>query len=339
MIKRKINIYNAVGTILAHDLTEVTPGRFSGAAFRKGHLIRKQDILKLLKIGKEHIWALKLTGDEIHEDAAAEKFRCFAGRNISYEGPSEGKILFIADTDGLLIIDRGEVDRINAIGGIVFSTFHSLIPVKKDDRVAGIRIVPLALSVKKVNAAVRNASRKKPVGLIPFKKKKIAVVITGSEVASGIIKDKFGSVMGKKAAEYGCEISQTRVVADDERLIVKAIEDLRKKCDILVVTGGMSVDPDDVTRRAIKKAGTKIVQYGIPVMPGNMTLVGYLGNVAVIGMPACALHRKRTVFDLLFPMLLADCRLEKKDLLKRGYGGFCSGCDVCDWPKCAFGKC
>jgi len=352
--KIKIKVEDSVGKIFPHDITAIIPGKFKGPAFKKGCIIKKEDIPSLLKIGKEKIWALEISKDEYHENEAAEKFRTLAGDNVRSIGPSEGKISFIAAKSGLLLVERKSVDRINRIKDVVLSTRHSFVPVKSGEIIAGIRIVPLATkktNVDKVlNVAPKTAAEGTPwcdasasradklLEIKPFKKKKCAIIVTGSEVAKGRIKDKFRPVIEKKLKEYGSSVNFFKIITDDEKQIKEAILEAKKKCNLIILTGGMSVDPDDVTRLAVKKAGAKIISYGAPVLPGNMFLAAYIGKIPVLGIPACALFYKRTVFDLFLPMALAGVEITRENILSRGYGGICLQCRICVFPDCPFGK-
>ncbi|MDO9513725.1 MAG: molybdopterin-binding protein [Elusimicrobiota bacterium] len=338
MKKIKIKVEDSVGKIFPHDITAIIPGKFKGPAFKKGRIIKKEDIPALLKIGKEKIWALEISMDEYHENEAAERLKNLAGANVGFSGPSEGKISFIAAKRGLFLVDRKSVDRINAVKDMVLSTRHSFVPVKSGDIIAGIRIVPLATKKTNVDKVLNAASADKLLEIKPFKKKKCALIVTGSEVAKGRIKDKFAPVIEKKLKEYGSSVNFFKIVTDDKKLIKEAVVEAKKKCDLIILTGGMSVDPDDVTRHAIKKAGAKIISYGAPVLPGNMFLAAYLGKIPVLGIPACALFYKTTVFDIFLPMALADVEITRENILSRGYGGLCLQCRVCVFPDCPFGK-
>jgi len=346
--KRKIRVENSVGKMLPHDITAIVPGKFKGPAFKKGQMIKKEDIPALLKIGKEKIWTLEISKDEYHEDDAAKKFRDLAGKNVRTIGPSEGKINFFAGKSGLFVVDRNSVDRINAVKDVVLSTRHSFVPVKSGETVAGIRIVPLATKKNNVEKVLKAVSAQAASGgagpspgllnIAPFKKKKCAIIVTGSEVAKGRIKDKFRPVIEKKLEDYGSSVNFFKIVTDDKKLIKEAVLEAKKKCNLIILTGGMSVDPDDVTRHAIKQAGAKIISYGAPVLPGNMFLAAYIGKIPVLGIPACALFYKRTVFDLFLPLALADVEITRENILSRGYSGLCLQCRICVFPDCPFGK-
>jgi len=337
--KRKIGIENAAGKMIPHDLTKIVPGTFKGPAFKKGHIIKKEDIPSLLKIGKEKIWVLEISKDEYHEDEAAEKFRLLAGKNVGVVGPSEGKITFFAEKDGLLLVNRKSVDRINAVKDVVLATRHSFVPVKKREEIAGIRIVPLVTKKDNAEKVLKECVGSRPFSVVPFEKKRCALIVTGSEVAKGRIKDKFRPVIEKKLKAYGSSVNFFKIITDDAEFIEKAVTEAKKKCGLIILTGGMSVDPDDVTRLAVKRAGAKVVSYGAPVLPGNMFLTAYIGEIPVMGVPACALFYKITVFDLFLPMALAGLKITKKNILSRGYGGYCAHCRVCVFPDCQFGKC
>jgi len=335
MKKVKIPVEEAVGKVLPHDITEIVPEKFKGPAFKKGHIIRQKDVEHLKRLGKQNIYLLKLEKGEIHEDEAGRLFKALAGKNVFAEGPSEGKIQFIAKCDGLAKINSDAVHFINSIGEIVFASVHSHTPVKKGETTAGIRIVPLAIKKSKVIKAVK---KKKIIEVSPFKPRKIGLIVTGSEVASGRIKDRFRPVIEKKAKLYKSKIHRFAIVGDDERKIRKKILEMSRVCNFIILTGGMSVDPDDSTKVAIRKAGAKVVSYGAPILPGNMFLVAYLKNIPIFGVPACALFYKVTVLDIFLPYVFSNTKITKEHIKRRGYGGLCRHCKVCVFPACAFGK-
>ena len=310
----------------------------SKAPLRKGHIIKKEDIPELLKIGKENIWVLELGKNETHEQDAAFAFGKLAGRNVETTEPREGKINFIASRAGLLVVEKKAVDKINSVPDVVLATRHSFIPVKKGETLAGMRIIPLATKRKNVGAVLSLARRKKVISVLPFAKKNVGLIVTGSEVAKGLIKDKFTPIIRGKVEEYGSVLRMSKILPDDRVRIERSISVMAKRCDILILAGGMSVDADDVTPAAIKGSGAKIVAYGTPVLPGNMFLVAYLGDVPVFGVPAAAIFYRITTLDVFFPVALAGVEITKKMIKERGYGGLCPHCPVCVYPKCAFGK-
>ncbi|MBI5574069.1 MAG: molybdopterin-binding protein [Elusimicrobia bacterium] len=338
MKKIKIKVQDAIGQVLCHDITKIIPGEFKGAAFKKGHIIKKEDIKKLLDLGKENLWVLKIGRDEFHEDEAAQKFKRLAGWNVKTEGPSEGKVNFLAKRDGLLVVEKEIVKKINGVNDIVFATLHSFTPVKKGAKIAGIRIVPLATKKSNVWKVLQFVQNRKPLKIFPFKKKKVGLIVTGSEVAKGRIEDKFKPIIENKIKSYGSVLGYFKITDDNKNLIKKEILKANKHCDLIILTGGMSVDPDDETRFAIKHAGAKIISYSAPVLPGNMLLVAELNGKPVFGVPACALYSKTTSFDLFLLVAMADIKITRENVLERGYGGFCMNCKVCRWPSCSFGK-
>jgi hypothetical protein len=335
MKKIKLNIKEAIGKRLYYDVTGIIPKEFKGPIFRKGHLIKKNDIKKLLEAGKDNIWVLKLDKDEYHENEAGVKFKKLAGKNVKCEGPVEGKITFISKIDGLFIIEREVVYKINRIKDILLATKPGFIKVKKGDKLGGIRILPLATKRKNVERVLKF---KKLFNVLPFKSKKVGLIITGNEIFYGRIKDKFQPVIEEKISEYGSLIISKKILPDDENLIKEEILRLKKFCDLIIITAGMSVDADDVTVLAMKKAKVKILRRGTPVLPGNMLHIGYLGKIPVFGVPACLIHDKITSFDIFLPLALADVKITKEMILSKSYGGFCAHCEICVYPNCYFGK-
>ena len=172
-----------------------------------------------------------------------------------------------------------------------------------------------------------------------YKKYKVGMVTTGNEVFYGRIEDKFGKIVTDKLGEFDCEVIAQFLSQDDKDMIKrKAQELLDMGAEMLIFTGGMSVDPDDVTPSAIIELGGELVSYGSPVLPGSMFLLSYLGNVPVMGLPGCVMFAKRTIFDLVLPRVLSGERLTTRDIMMYGNGGLCQSCEVCHYPNCTFGK-
>jgi molybdenum cofactor synthesis domain-containing protein len=322
---KEIKVENAVGMALAHDLTQIIPGKFKGRLFKKGHVIREEDIPQLLNIGKGHIYILDLPEGFIHEDDAALRLaQAVAGENIYAAGPSEGKMTLKSEIDGLLKINEMAVHQINEQMGISLSTLVTNRPVKKNEAIGGVRQIPLILEefiIRKVEAICQEHSYISKV--IPFRSLKIGMVTTGSEVYEGRIKDKFGPAVKRKVEYFGSEIVEQCVVPDQSDLIESRIRYfLDQNLDLIIVTGGMSVDPDDRTPSAIKNTGANIIRYGIPMLPGSMMLVSYFNEIPILGLPGCVMHDPYTSFDVFLPRILAGEKITENDIIKLGYGGF-----------------
>ena len=314
---------------------------FKGPRFRKGHIVQPEDIPVLLSIGKENLYVWEKRPDILHEDeAAALLYKAAAGKNIHGTEPKEGKIELIADCDGLLKIDRAALLAVNRTPQMMIATIHGDMPVKKGQKLAGTRIIPLVIEQEKMDAMQAAAGPEPILNVLPFRAKKFAVIPTGSEVFKGRIEDKFTPILQNKLAEYGCEMTFRKVCDDDPAGITAAILEAKDAgCELIFTTGGMSVDPDDRTPLAIKNTGADIISYGAPVLPGAMFLVSYLDGVPVCGLPGCVMYAKRTIFDLLLPRLLADAPITAEDIARLGEGGLCLGCAECHWPNCGFGHC
>ena len=336
-----IRTEDAAGQVLCHDITQIIPGEFKGARFRKGHIIQPEDIPVLLSIGKENLYVWEKTPGILHEDeAAALLYKAAAGRNIHGTEPKEGKIELIADCDGLLKINREALLAVNRTPQMMIATIHGDLPVKKGQKLAGTRIIPLVIEQEKMDAMQAAAGSEPILNVLPMQAKKFAVITTGSEVFKGRIEDKFTPILVGKLAEYGCEMTFHKVCDDDPAGITAALLEAKEAgCELIFTTGGMSVDPDDRTPLAIRNTGADIVTYGAPVLPGAMFLVSYLDGVPVCGLPGCVMYAKRTIFDLLLPRLLADDAITAEDIARLGEGGLCLGCAECHWPNCGFGHC
>jgi molybdenum cofactor synthesis domain-containing protein len=336
-----IDAKDAVGHVLCHDLTQIIKGKTKDAVFRKGHIVHEEDIPVLLSIGKEHLYVWENQEGMIHENEAAEiLYGICRNDNMRPSDVKEGKIELIAEVDGLLKIDVDRLHKINSLGEMMIATRHSNFPVKKGDKLAGTRVIPLVIEEEKMKEAVNIAGFKPLMELLPFKKKKAGIVTTGSEVFHGRIKDAFGPVIREKLGEYDVEVIGQKILDDDPDGISMAIEDfISGGADMVICTGGMSVDPDDTTPTAIQNTGAKIVSYGAPVLPGAMFLLAYHGgNVPILGLPGCVMYSKRTIFDLVLPRVMADDDITLDDLAGLGHGGLCLSCKDCTFPNCGFGK-
>ena len=336
---KKIKTVDAVGRVLLHDITKIVPGEFKGRAFKKGHVIKEEDIDVLLSLGKDNIYVWEETEGLVHENDAAIILKDIAcGDGLEFGEIKEGKIDFFASYDGVLKIDKDALLELNMIDDIMMATIHNNTPVKKGEKLGGTRVIPLMVEEEKLNEA-KKIIEKPFISVEKFKKKKVGIVTTGNEVFYGRIKDAFGPVVKSKFEYCGSEILGQVILPDDKEKITEAIKMwIDKGADIVVCSGGMSVDPDDVTPSAIKDCGGEVVTYGSPVLPGAMFLLAYLGDTPIMGLPGCVMYSKRTVFDLVLPRILIDEKLTKRDIALYGQGGLCLDCKVCTFPHCSFGK-
>jgi molybdenum cofactor synthesis domain-containing protein len=337
-----IPVEDAVGMILPHDITEIVPGAYKGSAFKKGHIIKKEDIDHLRRLGKDHIFVIKLESHQIHEDEAAQIMAAaLVGEGARpSSAPSEGKVTIFASREGLLKINKESLFRFNMLGEVMCSTLHDNTPVKKDEIIAGTRLIPLMSDRAVVEKAVKIAGSGDPVIQVkPLRHARGGLIITGNEIFHGRIQDKFEPVLREKLQNFGSEILQVRFAPDEPDRIAEAITAcLSAGADLIVTSGGMSVDPDDVTREGIRRAGAVDIVYGTPVLPGAMFLTSRIGLVPVLGLPACGMFHKITVFDLILPRILTGEIIGRKELAELGHGGLCRSCKDCRYPACDFGK-
>jgi molybdenum cofactor synthesis domain-containing protein len=341
-VLKKINVEEAVGTVLSHDITEIRPGEFKGPAFRKGHEVCSEDICHLQKLGKNHLYLIDLEADEIHENqAAAILAGALSGPGTTWENnPREGKIGLHAALDGLLQIDVATLAAFNMVDEVMCATLHNHTLVRQGQLVAATRAIPLVMKRTPIErAAAIAAGNGGVVQVRALKRSRVGLVITGSEVYHGQIQDKLAPILAAKIAALGSQVIATTFAPDNEEMIRTAILDhLGQGCDLLLLSGGMSVDPDDVTRKAIRLAGAAEVHYGAAALPGAMFLTAYIGDIPLLGVPACGLHHRITVLDLVLPRILAGERIGKKELAFIGHGGLCQDCPECSYPHCPFGK-
>ena len=252
---------------------------------------------------------------------------------------NEGKIEFKAACDGLLKIDVSILNKLNDQEAIMFATLHTDQLVKKNEVLGGTRVIPLTIPDEDIVRAEEICAVSTLIQVKPLKSVKVGLVTTGSEIYNGIIKDAFGPVLEKKFARLGSSVYRQILASDDEDKIVSAVHELISEgADLIAVTGGMSVDPDDRTPASIRKAGAEIITYGVPVLPGAMFMLGYIGEVPVVGLPGCVMYHAVSIFDLIVPRLLAGEKPTRAEIKALGHGGYCRHCEVCHYPNCGFGK-
>lgn len=342
-------VEQAVGKQVAHDMTRIVPGQFKGAEFSAGQRIRVSDICRLQQMGRFHVAVHEEsptgTADYVHENEVAELFaHRMAGEGVRYAlPPHEGKIDFIAARDGLFCLDYAKLEQFNLVPDVMAAARHDATLVREGAKLAGTRAIPLYLSRAGLGEALRVLGTSPLLRVLPLRAAKVGILVTGTEVFQGIIEDKFIPVITAKVAAFGCTVVKASIAPDDKAAIAQAVAEIRAAgADLLITTGGLSVDPDDVTRQALLEAGLSDVLHGMPVLPGTMSLLGRMpaadGDMQVLGVPACALYFKTTFFDLVLPRLLANREICRAELARMGEGGYCLGCRVCTYPKCAFGN-
>lgn len=332
---------DAVGQILCHDITQIIKGVTKDAVFRKGHIIREEDIPVLLSVGKDHIYIWENNENMLHEnDAALVLYDMCKNDNMSPSQIKEGKIELIAECDGVLKVDTEKLNRINSLGEMMIASRHGNFPVKKGDKLAGMRIIPLVIEKEKMEQAKEAGGEGQIFKLRKYLHKKVGIVTTGNEVYHGRIEDTFTPVIKEKLTEFDTEIIGHRVSDDNPERITGYIRELLDEgADMIICTGGMSVDPDDKTPLAIRNSGAKVETYGAPVLPGAMFLLSYYNEaIPVFGLPGCVMYAKRTIFDLVLPRLMTGEKVTKEDIDTLGEGGLCLSCPVCTFPNCGFGK-
>ncbi|MGD9309939.1 MAG: molybdopterin-binding protein [Desulfosarcina sp.] len=338
----KIKVEKAVGTRLAHDITEIRPGKSKGPSFRRGHRVRQQDVCRLMRLGKRHLYVLDLNADQVHEDDAVLALAAaLAGPGITFDRqPAEGKLQLRAACRGLLKINVEALVAFNLIPDVMCAALHDNTPVSDGQVVAGTRTIPLIIDRHVLDQAVSLAREQAPLFSVKrYRRNKVRLIVTGSEVYDGLIDDRFEAIVGEKLAALGASLLETVILPDDARRIADTIVRFAAAdTDMIITTGGMSVDPDDVTRHGIRQAGVDAVHYGAAVLPGAMFLLAFKADIPIVGIPACGLYHRITVFDLVLPRLLAGERPDARDLARFAVGGLCLDCDECRYPACSMGK-
>lgn len=335
-----IRTEDAVGQVLCHDMTQIIPGKYKDARFRKGHIVTKEDIPVLLSMGKENLYVWEMKEGILHENDAAERMcdMCISD-GMTKSDVKEGKIEIRSSIDGLFVVDKEKLNAINSIDELMIATIHGNTLVKSGDKLCGTRVIPLVIEEEKIIQAEEIVNGKPILSVLPLTLKKAGIITTGSEVYHGRIEDSFTPVVKKKLENVGIETVKHIMLDDGIDKIVAAINEMKASgVDMIICTGGMSVDPDDNTPGAIKKAGAEIVTYGAPVLPGAMFLLGYFGDMPIMGLPGCVMYAKATIFDMVLPRVAAGVKMTKKDFVEMGEGGLCLGCETCHFPNCGYGK-
>lgn len=338
---KKIAAADAVGHVICHDITRIIKDVVKDTAFRKGHIVTEEDIPVLLSLGKDHLYVWEKSENMLHENEAAEILRDICkNTNINYTKVREGKIELTAGIDGLFRVDVERLNDINELDDITIASRHNNYPVKKGDRLAGTRIIPLVIEKSRMEKVKEIAGSKPLMELLPYKNMKAGIITTGNEIFFGRIKDTFTPVIEEKLSAYGTQVCGHITTDDDLEKITSSILELKNNgADMIICTGGMSVDPDDLTPGAIRNTGANIVSYGAPVLPGSMFLLAYYDDgIPIMGLPGCVMYAKTTVFDIVLPRVCAGVKITKKDIARMGNGGFCLGCSSCNYPDCGFGK-
>ena len=336
-----IRTEEAEGHALCHDITQIIKGVTKDARFRKGHIVTKEDIPVLLSLGKDNLYVWEKDESMYHENEAAEILKevCI-NKNMSASSVKEGKIELTAQCDGLFRVDVERLDAVNDIDQVMIATRHTNTPVKAGDKLLGTRVIPLVIKKEKMEEVKKIVGNSPLCELFPYKKQKAGIITTGNEVFYGRIQDTFTPVVVKKLEEYGIEVVEHITLGDEKEKITEVILQMKQRgCNLIVTTGGMSVDPDDQTPGAIKATGAEVISYGAPVLPGAMFCLAYFEDgTAVMGLPGCVMYAKTTIFDLILPRVAAGVPVTRKDLTRLGHGGLCLGCEECRYPACSFGK-
>jgi molybdopterin biosynthesis enzyme len=318
-----IPVEDAVGMPLAHDITEIVPGKHKGPAFRRGHIIRREDVSKLLDVGKAHIYVMELEKDELHEEDAARRLaKAAAGKNLQLTDPVEGRVNLVAEISGLLKVDADLLYRFNSLGDLMMATLPSNRYLRKGDVVAGTRTIPVLVKEELVQRAEALCRSHPIVNILPTPPRRIHLIVTGSEVYTGRIKDGFEPVVRKKVGEMGSDLADKKLATDDPEQIAQLIREAHQAgAELILVSGGMSVDPDDQTPEGIRRSGAQIESHGFPVLPGSMFLMAYLDKTPILGLSGCVLHDPFSAFDILLPRLLAGETITRADIMAMGHGG------------------
>lgn len=341
MKKKIVPVEKSIGLTLMHDITKIIPGRLKEVIFKRGHIVKQTDIENLKNCGKEKIYILKMAENDVHENDASNIIaQNIHDKNIYITETKEGRTNLCSSVNGLLEINKNLINKINQHNNILVSTLQNNLPVKKNNIVAAVKTIPLVIKQKVINSTLNflNKSKNSKITVKEYKIKKAALIVTGNEIKKGRISDDFYPILTKKLLPFDCQIINHIIVEDNKNLIAEKIKQFSKVAQLIIITGGMSVDPDDVTASAIKIAGCKTIVYGMPVLPGAMFMLATCNDKPVMGVPACGMYAKTTVFDIILAQILIGELPTRKFLRSLGYGGLCRRCSACFFPNCGFGK-
>lgn len=335
---RLVPTEKSIGKVLSCDLTQYLEGAPEKIAFKKGHLVEKGDISKLLDIGRTQLFVSEVPEGFIHEnEAAALLARHVCAEGIELSASVTGKVMISAAKDGVFKVDRNGLVEFNMYDGVALSCIHANQFVRKGTEIAAVKVIPLFEDEEVLNVIKSKISP--IVSVKSLSNTKVGLVVTGNEVFHNRIKDRATSILERKISKFGSTIIDRYIKPDLVTDIKNAIVNLHERgAELIVVVGGMSVDPDDVTPSAIVKSGAEVVISKAPTNRGAAFVLSYLNGAIVLGVPACIVHYEITIFDLLLPRILSDEILTKKDVIELAYGGLCSNCVECKFPNCSFGK-
>ena len=337
----KLSIEKAIGKPLAHDITRIIPGKSKGPAFKKGHILSKNDLAILRDMGKRSVYVFKPDKGYIHEDNAAKILaEAFQKKWFTLEGPSEGRFNIKAQISGLFKTNIDLLTFINQTKTIICSTIHQNTVCFKGMTVAATRIIPVAVKESEFWPIVEEIKNKGPfLRLLPFSRKHVGVVVTGEEVFSGRVKDYSLDILSPKVQSLGGKIISHQICPDKKEAISRVIMQMANNgCDVIITTGGLSVDADDVTLDGIVSSGAELVSYGSPILPGAMFALAYIGDIPILGIPAALFYYKTTVLDIFLPRAMSGDTITREEIVSLGHGGLCLHCSKCRYPICPFGK-
>ena len=317
----------AIGQILRHNLADARGHK----AFAKGHRFIAGDVARLRALGVSAVRVAVLEPGDVHENEAARRLAdAISGPGVVAMTPAASRVNLLASADGVVQVHVEALLRINAIEGLTIATLPRHALVRANKRVATIKIIPFAVPEHAL-ARAEAIGRAAPGGVValrPLRQLAVGVILVSSPAAQARIERGVYPAIAARVTELGSTVLAVRYVVPEEPAVAGAIAELRHAgAQLLIIAGETSImDRDDVTPQAIQLAGGKIEQYGAPVEPGNLLLLGYLDDVPdeslpVLGAPGCVRSRDTNIVDLLLPRLLAGERVSARDVVELGHGG------------------
>jgi molybdenum cofactor cytidylyltransferase len=314
----QVPVEEAIGGVAAHSV------RAGETLVKKGTVVTPDIALQLKQAGVETMIAARFEPGDIGEDEAAVRLaRVLAGKNVVVEAPFTGRSNLYADTAGVLLIDAEAINGLNAVDeAMTVATLPTYKPVIAGEMVGTVKIIPYALPEVLLQQGLENAGRN-ALCIAPYIRRSIGVVSTVLPGLKQSVIDKTLAVLGRRLEPAQAQIVQERRVAHDATALAQELADRAKDdTQIIIVFGASAIaDRRDVIPSAIELAGGRVEHFGMPVDPGNLLLVGSIGDKPVIGAPGCARSPKENGFDWILHRLLADVPVTRADITSLGVGG------------------
>lgn len=317
---KKVPVTEALGHILLHHQIDAHGQKI----LSKGRYITREEIPALEMSGCQEVYVAILDEEDVSENEAAHYLgEMLAGDRLETSRAATGHVNLVATAPGLLKVDQEALLALNSQPGITLATIRTHTVVRPKTITGTIKIIPYAVPRSDLEAAATIAQDNPPLTVKPFVVKRATLIISGSQANEQKVTAGFTAPLRERLAAYGAELKLGPYAPPQETALSHALKlALDEKTEMILVAGETSiVDINDIIPRAIKAIGGEIIQYGMPVKPGNLLLMAYYHGIPVVGVPGCARSKKYNVVDMVLPRLAAGEQLTQRDLLEMGHGG------------------